>query len=55
MTTYALRFIDTIATYNQVAECAYYLWLEGSEDSTANWVRAEELILAQDDKKPAAV
>ncbi len=28
-----------------VAEVAYYLWLDGSDDALGNWIKAEKIVL----------
>ena len=49
-----LVFYDSYAIYHdflitqKIAECAYYLWLNGSEDTEKNWLDAENFILGVD-------
>jgi hypothetical protein len=43
----ALRFIDSVTVYQRIAERAYYLWLNGSEDTERNWLEAEKYVLTQ--------
>jgi hypothetical protein len=47
MTRNALRFIDSVSIYHQIKEHAYYLWLNGSEDTERNWLDAEKYVLTQ--------
>jgi len=35
-----------VPTHDEIAERAYFLSLEGSEDAFANWLRAERELLA---------
>ena len=37
MIKYGLIYLDSLSAYEQVAEAAYYLWLNGSEDTEKNW------------------
>ena len=39
-----LVFYDSYAIYRCISECAYYLWLNGSEDTERNWLDAVALI-----------
>ena len=39
-----LVFYDNYAIYQRISECAYYLWLNGSEDTERNWLDAVALI-----------
>lgn len=47
---YGLKFIDSLSTYQKIAEYAYFLWLNGSDDSEQNWLNAEKFILGVDNK-----
>jgi hypothetical protein len=44
---YGLKFIDSIYPYDKINEHAYYLWLNGSEDTERNWLEAEKYVLTQ--------
>ena len=44
MTRNGLIFYDSHASYQRISECAYYLWLNGSEDTERNWLDAVALI-----------
>ena len=35
-----LVFYDSYAVYHRILECAYFLWLNGSEDTERNWLDA---------------
>lgn len=43
----ALRFIDSVSVYRQIKEHAYYLWLNGSNDTERNWSESEKHVLTQ--------
>lgn len=45
MTRNGLVFYDSYAIYQRIAECAYYLWINGSEDAEKNWLDAEKIVL----------
>lgn len=37
-----LVFYDNVTTLNLIAQIAYFKWLDGSSDSTKNWLDAEK-------------
>jgi hypothetical protein len=47
MTNYGLKFIDSLTMYQKIAGVAYYLWLNGSDDTEQNWLDAESIVLGE--------
>ena len=39
-----LVFYDSYTSYQRISEYAYYLWLNGSEDTEQNWLDAEQAL-----------
>lgn len=48
MVSYGLKFIDSLSAYQKIAEIAYYLWLNGSENTEQNWLDAEKMVLGDE-------
>jgi len=44
---YGLKFIDSLTMYQKIAEVAYYLWLNGSDNTEQNWLDAESIVLGE--------
>ena len=42
MSRNGLVFYDNYAIYQRIAECAYFKWLAGSQDTLKNWLDAEK-------------